>query len=92
MNLEEAQALIVEVCDDVKEMLLDKNSRYGNSAMDPVRILSDADPIAQLEVRADDKLSRILRGAKGEDREDAIKDLTGYLILLECAKRYEGKP
>jgi hypothetical protein len=69
---------------EVLNLLLAKNAAYGNSALDPVRILSKSDPIEQLKVRIDDKLSRIKRG-NGYGDEDAILDLLGYLIMLRIA-------
>ena len=62
-------------------MLIDKNRKYGNSALEPIRVFSQADPAEQLRVRIDDKLSRIIRGHLKDD-EDVIQDLLGYLILL----------
>jgi len=73
--------------DAVREMLLEKNAAYGNSALDPVRVFSDASPSEQIKVRLDDKISRIVRGkAAGEDVET---DLLGYLFLLRIARRLE---
>ena len=70
---------------ETREMLLAKNKAYGNSALDPVRLFSKADPIEQLKVRIDDKVSRIRRGeAAGED---AVRDWLGYLLLLLVAER-----
>lgn len=79
---------IVEVCDSVKHLLLSKNAKYGNSALEPIRVFSKADSIEQLLVRIDDKLSRIARGT-GIDYtdEDTIKDLIGYLVLLKVAAK-----
>lgn len=78
-TMEEMAVGIAEVCEDVKKMLLSKNEAYGNSTADPVRIFSRADPLEQINVRMDDKLSRLVRGsAAGEDVE---LDLIGYLIL-----------
>lgn len=71
-------------CDSIKEMLIDKNESYGNSALDPVRIFSDVDAAEQLRVRIDDKLSRIYRGYKYVGDDD-ITDLIGYLVLLKIA-------
>ena len=34
------QTLIAETCDEIKELLLDKNRKYGDSAVNPIRILS----------------------------------------------------
>lgn len=74
---------IAEVCDEVKELLLSKNLRYGNSVFEPVRIFSKQDAGEQILVRIDDKLSRIKQsGLQGAD-EDTLKDLIGYLILLK---------
>lgn len=73
-----------QVMGRIRSNLIEKNLAYGDSALSPVRIFSQADPIQQLLVRIDDKLSRIVRGHDaGEDTED---DLIGYLILLKIAK------
>jgi hypothetical protein len=79
-------ATIAVVCDEIKEMLLAKNRAYGNSALAPLRIFSRADPVEQLNVRIDDKLSRIARGREfaGDDTE---LDLIGYLVLRRVAAR-----
>lgn len=76
---------IAATCDRIKAMLLEKNRRYGNSALDPLRAFSRADPVEQLKVRIDDKLSRIARGATDDD-EDTVLDLVGYLVLLLVAR------
>ncbi len=78
--------LIAEECDGLKEMLLAKNRKYGNSALDPKRVFSKADAEEQLLVRIDDKISRVGQG-EGDDEEDAILDLAGYLVLLKIARR-----
>lgn len=76
--------LIEQECDSIKQLLLDKNAAYGNSAFEPLRIFSKASSVEQILVRIDDKLSRLARGsAAGEDVE---KDLIGYLILLRVAR------
>ena len=41
MTLTDTQTRIKEVCDDVKELLLYKNSKYGDSAISPVRIFNE---------------------------------------------------
>lgn len=72
---------------EVEKMLVSKNEAYGNSALDPVRIFSSADPSEQIRVRIDDKLSRLARGS--DAGEDVIKDLMGYLVLLRIAESPE---
>lgn len=80
--------LIAEECYALRDMLIEKNRAYGNSALDPLRVFSKADPEEQIRVRLDDKLSRLARGsAAGEDVE---LDLPGYLILLRVARRLKG--
>jgi len=80
--------LIEKECEALKEFLLKKNRAYGNSALEPVRIFSKADPVEQLNVRIDDKLSRLARG-KEYDGDDTLLDLIGYLLLLRIALRKE---
>jgi len=85
MNPSDVQSAIEQVCDEVKRTLLEKNRSYGNSALAPLRIFSRADPREQLNVRIDDKLSRIARGREfaGDDTE---LDLIGYLVLKRVAR------
>ena len=85
MSETEVETAIAAVCDEVKDLLLRKNRAYGNSALAPLRIFSKADPVEQLNVRIDDKLSRIARGSEfaGDDTE---LDLIGYLVLRRVAR------
>lgn len=80
------QAKIASTCDAIKELLLEKNKKYGDSALSPTRIFSKANAVEQIYVRIDDKLSRIAKGVGllGDD-EDVIDDLIGYLVLLKIA-------
>jgi hypothetical protein len=88
VKLTEEQRAIVEECDALKAMLLEKNAAYGNSALDPVRVFSKASTEEQIRVRIDDKLSRLARGSNaGEDPE---ADLSGYLILLRVHRRLKA--
>jgi len=80
----QSQCDIAAVCDQIKELLLEKNRKYGDSALNPVRIFSQASPLEQLRVRLDDKLSRI-RNAQDDEDEDVINDTIGYLVLLKVA-------
>jgi hypothetical protein len=71
-------------CERIADLLISKNKKYGNSALDPVRIFSTVDRLEQLRVRIDDKLYRISNGSLDED-EDVVQDLIGYLILYRIA-------
>lgn len=83
------QGAIESQCDKLKTMLLEKNRKYSNSALEPARIFSRANTVEQILVRIDDKLNRIKNRQDDED-EDVVMDLSGYLILLMIAKEKEG--
>jgi hypothetical protein len=76
---------INRACNEIRDMLMNKNISYGDSALSPVRIFSKADATEQILVRIDDKLSRFARG-KSYPGDNDIDDLIGYLILLKIAK------
>jgi hypothetical protein len=78
-----------DVLHDVGNMLVEKNKKYGNSALAPSNIFSKLSALDSLKVRIDDKLSRIRNGSLDED-EDVTKDLIGYLILYRIEKYGKG--
>jgi hypothetical protein len=75
---------IIDICDEIKELLLEKNRKYGDSALNPVRVFSHADNLEQLRVRIDDKISRV-KSAQLDEDEEVLNDLIGYLILYRVA-------
>jgi hypothetical protein len=79
--------VIFNTCAEVAEFLIEKNKAYGNSALNPVRVFSRCDPVEQLRVRIDDKLSRLARGEIDYNDEDVILDLIGYMVLLRIAQK-----
>ncbi len=84
-ELTTTQALIRRECYSVMNMLLNKNRKYGDSAIHPIRCFSKADPIEQINVRIDDKISRLM-SMQTDDDEDVEMDLIGYMILKRVAK------
>jgi len=86
--MKETKEYIIEECQALTKFLLDKNKKYGDSAINPIRIFSKASTIEQILVRIDDKLSRLKTRDIHED-EDVVLDLLGYLILLRIAQRKE---
>ena len=74
------QLKIIQMLDRIESLLIEKNRKYGDSALTPTRVFSQASTIEQLKVRIDDKLSRIRSNQYDED-EDVIIDLIGYLVL-----------
>lgn len=79
------QEIIALVCDEMKAMLIQKNRKYGDSAISPVNIFYRGTAEDALRVRMDDKLSRIMNRQDDED-EDPEDDLIGYLILHKVQK------
>lgn len=84
-TVSDSQTLIAEVCDEIKAMLLEKNRKYGDSALNPTRIFAKSDSVEQIKVRIDDKLNR-LKNAQDDEDEDVVLDLMGYLVLLRVAQ------
>ena len=74
-----------EVLTELRALLIAKNNAYGDSALSPVRVFSRADPVEQIRVRLDDKLSRLMRGQ--DAGEDTRLDFLGYLVLERIALR-----
>lgn len=87
-NLTESQKQIHEACDQLRDFLIEKNKSYGDSALNPVRIMSKSSPIEQILVRIDDKLSRLARGNNAG--EDVEWDLFGYFALLRVARNRQS--
>jgi hypothetical protein len=85
-NLLEMEGAIRQVTDEIRDILLRKNEAYGNSVADPMRVFSKADVVEQINVRCDDKISRLARGLKAG--EDAEMDLVGYLILKRAVMKF----
>ena len=80
---------IATTCEDIKTLLLEKNAKYGNSAVEPINVFSKQDNAAAICARIDDKLSRIKNVGLNDATEDTLDDLIGYLVLLKIAR---GEP
>ena len=80
---------VYQVLSEITEMLIAKNQKYGNSAIEPLGIFSDLSPEEGLKVRIDDKLKRIKNGSLDRDDEDVINDLIGYLVILKILQKDE---
>ena len=75
---------IAEVGIALTSLLLYKNRRYGDSALNPVQVFAqDLSSRQRLAVRMDDKVNRIANGlgTRGGDGEHPGIDLAGYLLL-----------
>ena len=77
-------------CKELEALLIDKNNKYGDSALDPLHIFSSCNASTSIKVRLDDKLKRIANAGVVEDTEDTLIDIAGYIILLMIAKDEES--
>ena len=66
--------------DNFKGFLLEKNKRYGDSAINPIQIFSKESAEKQIRARLDDKLRRIKNS--DELRKNDVADCFGYIALL----------
>lgn len=85
--MEDFQAVIVQICQEIETLLIEKNQSYGNSVCEPLNLFSKLPAIEQLNVRIDDKLNRLRCGGT-YGHEDTELDLIGYLILKRVVKQY----
>ena len=74
---------VEEVLEQIQKMLIEKNRKYGNSALEPLGVFSQLSAKQGLLIRIDDKLKRIKNGSLEKDDEDVVNDLIGYLVLLK---------
>ena len=81
----QTQKQIEDVCKAISDVLIDKNKKYGNSALKPINVFFKGDNTNSILIRLDDKLSRI-KNNKEDIRVNDICDTIGYLILLLVAK------
>lgn len=86
MELNNSQQNITEVCESLKKFLLEKNKRYGNSALEPINVFSKLSAEEGIKLRMDDKVKRIKNST--ELRKNDVIDLTGYLILMCVHKKW----
>jgi hypothetical protein len=79
---------VEEVLDSIEKMLIEKNRKYGNSALEPLGVFSQLSAKEGLLIRIDDKLKRIKNGSLEKDDEDVVNDLIGYLVLLKISDNH----
>jgi len=84
-TLTESQKKIVEICDSIKDLLLYKNQKYGDSALNPNNIFYKGDSTNSIKIRLDDKIGRIKNCE--ETRINDVADVVGYGILLMASMK-----
>jgi hypothetical protein len=86
----EVDEAIVEACEEIQALLLQKNYQYNNSLHSEPPLFVDIDPIAGIKARINDKMNRIKQTGLTSDTEDTLDDLIGYLIHLRIAYKLKN--
>lgn len=85
----EVREQIVTTAQSLTELLLEKNRKYGDSALNPAHIFNkDMDAASSIYARLDDKLGRIANAP--DIKKNDVADLMGYLVLLCVARGWHS--
>jgi hypothetical protein len=76
------QRKIREITDAMKDLLLYKNQKYGDSAISPKKIFYKGDSTNSILIRLDDKLGRVMSNTEDKPRVNDVCDIIGYCTLL----------
>ena len=76
------QQKITEITDAMRELLLYKNQKYGDSALNPKQIFYKGNATSSILIRIDDKLGRIMANTDATPRINDVADIIGYCTLL----------
>lgn len=73
---------IIEIMDSMKDLLLYKNEKYGDSALSPNNVFYKGDSTNSILIRLDDKIGRIKNNPDSLPRMNDVCDIIGYCTLL----------
>ena len=76
------QRKIREITEAMKDLLLYKNNKYGDSAINPKKIFYKGDATNSILIRLDDKIGRIMSNTEDKPRVNDVCDIIGYCTLL----------
>lgn len=76
------QAKIVEITQAIQDLLLYKNEKYGDSAINPKKVFYKGDSTNSILIRLDDKIGRVMSRSDEKPRTNDIADIIGYCTLL----------
>ena len=82
INHTDTQKKIIEITEAMRELLLYKNKKYGDSALNPEQIFYKGDAVNSILIRLDDKLGRIMANTESTPRINDVADIIGYCTLL----------
>ena len=79
---ENTQQRITEITEAMRDLLLYKNQKYGDSALNPKQIFYKGEATDSIMIRLDDKLGRIMANTDATPRINDVADIIGYCTLL----------
>ena len=80
--IENTQQKITEITEAMRDLLLYKNQKYGDSALKPKQIFYKGEATDSIMIRLDDKLGRIMANTDTTPRINDVADIIGYCTLL----------
>ena len=78
----ETQEKIIAITEAMRDLLLYKNQKYGDSALHPKRVFYKGDAVNSILIRLDDKIGRIMANTESAPRINDVADIIGYCTLL----------
>lgn len=78
----DTQAKLIDILDGMKNLLLYKNRKYGDSAINPKKIFYKGDSTNSILIRLDDKIGRVMSNQDDKPRVNDVADIIGYCTLL----------
>ncbi|MEL3905547.1 MAG: hypothetical protein P1P65_00755 [Treponema sp.] len=78
----ETKEKIIELTEAMRDLLLYKNKKYGDSALNPQHIFYKGDAVNSILIRLDDKIGRIMANTDSTPRINDVADIIGYCTLL----------
>lgn len=78
----DTQQKLIDVLDGMKNLLLYKNRKYGDSAINPKKIFYKGDSTNSILIRLDDKIGRVMSNPDDKPRVNDVADIIGYCTLL----------
>lgn len=77
-----------EILNAIVRTLIEKNKRYGNAALRPIHYFYKGSATHSIEIRLDDKISRIVNS--DVPRKNDVYDILGYLFLYCISNDFFG--
>ena len=81
-KMSDTQMKLIDVLDGMKDLLLYKNKKYGDSAINPKKIFYKGDSTNSILIRLDDKIGRVMSNPDDKPRVNDVADIIGYCTLL----------